>query len=70
MRDLAARTEHTPPGGTRANRGLLALAVLLFFVEFPLLRFGSPESLADKIGVGVVLLQWLLINAALTLHES
>jgi hypothetical protein len=63
-RDLRRPPVPRPPWTAANRRRVVALAGLLP-VQLVLLRLGSPESLADQLGVVVTIGQWLLVGHAL-----
>lgn len=54
-----------PPPWTRLNTFLTVAVVLLFPVQFVLLRTGRGQEATDQIGVLLTIGQWLLLAAAL-----
>lgn len=68
-RDWPRSAGRPAPPWTRANRALLALALVLTAPNLLLLRFGSPHGSTDAIGVVLVILQWLLMNYAFAARE-
>lgn len=55
----------TRPAWTGTNTVVLGLAILLFPVQFLLLRSGQGQEANDVAGVLLTILQWFLISAAL-----
>ena len=64
-RKRASAEPGTRPAWTGTNSALLGLVVLLFPVQFLLLRSGQGQEAKDVIGVLLTVCQWLLISAAL-----
>lgn len=65
VRDLRRREHRVAPPWTRANTAWAATLLALLPIQFALLRFGPPNSTADKLGVVLTIVQWLLIGLAL-----
>lgn len=53
------------PSWTGTNKALLAGVVLLFPVQFLLLRYAQGQEIKDVVGVLLTIAQWFLISAAL-----
>lgn len=53
------------PGWTATNTALAGLVLLLFPLQFLLLRSGQGQEAKDVIGVLLTIFQWLLVSAAL-----
>lgn len=65
IRDLRSGRQRVAPAWSRTNRILGLALVSLVPIQFALLRFGSPVSPQDQIGVAITILQWLLFGVAL-----
>ena len=52
------------PAWEGRNRRWLLLLIACLPVQFALLRFGTPDSVADKLGVLLTIAQWLLVGRA------
>jgi hypothetical protein len=63
-RDRRTPTGPPPPWAARNRRWVLGLVALLP-LQFALLRFGPPQSLADQLGVVLAIVQWLLVGRAI-----
>lgn len=48
----------------RHNQRWLLVLIACFPVQFVLLRFGAPDSVADQLGVLMTIAQWLLVGQA------
>lgn len=54
---------------SRSNTVWIACLAALLPIQFFLLHHGTPQSLHDKIGVVLTILQWLLLGPALALRK-
>lgn len=62
VRDLLRGQQHNIPSWSARNRAWLLGLVMLLPVQFVLLRFGTPDGIADVIGVLLTMAQWLLLG--------
>ena len=51
---------------SKINLILLVAAVAIVPLQYPLLRFGEPHGMTDKIGVLLTVTQWVLVSMALS----
>lgn len=65
QRDLRSRRPQARVPWTRANTVVLGVLAGALPVQFILLRFGPPGSLADQAGVVMTIAQWLCLGLAL-----
>lgn len=54
----------SPPAWNCRNQRWLLVLLACFPIQFALLRFGPPDSVADQLGVLLTIAQWLLVGQA------
>lgn len=57
-----------PAASSPPNRPILTAAAALLPVQFVLLRNGEQNGLTDKLGVVLIIIQWVLINVGLAVR--
>lgn len=65
FRERVSGNPEIRPAWTGTNSALLGLVVLLFPIQFFLLRSGQGQEVKDVVGVLLTICQWFLISAAL-----
>jgi hypothetical protein len=64
VRDWTRKGPREVPPWTSANTRWTAVLIALLPVQYVFLHYGEPDSMADKIGVVMTVLQWFLLGTA------